>query len=84
MTALTIQADEQLIAALQTLAAQEASTVEDLAREALTEYIQTHHRTPEQRYSFIGIGRSGQKDLSLRAEEILEQAADRREGWSLK
>ena len=24
-------------------------------------------------YSFIGIGRSGQKDLSSRAEEILEQ-----------
>jgi hypothetical protein len=35
-------------------------------------------------YSFIGIGRSGQKDLSSRAEEILEQEADRREGWSLK
>jgi hypothetical protein len=36
------------------------------------------------RYSFIGIGHSGQKDLSSRAEEILEQEADRREGWSLK
>lgn len=37
MTAITIQADEQLIAALRTLAAQEASTVEELAREALAE-----------------------------------------------
>jgi hypothetical protein len=46
--------------------------------------VQTHHRTPEQRYSFIGSGHSGQKDPSLRAEEILEQTADRREGWSLK
>jgi hypothetical protein len=38
----------------------------------------------QERYSFIGIGRSGQPDLSRRAEEILEQEADRREGWSLR
>jgi hypothetical protein len=35
------------------------------------------------RFSFVGIGRSGKRDLSTQAEAILERAADRREGWSL-
>lgn len=44
------------------------------------------HKTPRReslRFSFIGIGDSGKKDLSTQAEIILEQAADKREGWSL-
>ena len=36
------------------------------------------------RYSFLGIGHSGNGSLSTEAEAILERAADRNEGWSLK
>lgn len=35
------------------------------------------------RFSFIGIARSGNGSLSNEAESILNEAADRREGWSL-
>ena len=36
------------------------------------------------RYSFIAIARSGNGSLSTEAESILDEAADRREGWSLR
>ena len=36
------------------------------------------------RYSFIAIARSGNGSLSTEAESILNEAADRREGWSLR
>jgi hypothetical protein len=39
-----------------------------------------HHGS---RFSFIGIARSGNGSLSTEAESILEESADRREGWSL-
>ena len=35
-------------------------------------------------YSFIAIARSGNGSLSTEAESILGEAADRREGWSLR
>ena len=35
-------------------------------------------------YSFIAIARSGNGSLSAEAESILDEAADRREGWSLR
>ncbi|MCU1267692.1 MAG: hypothetical protein JWM21_4010 [Acidobacteria bacterium] len=35
------------------------------------------------RFSFVGIARSGNGALSTEAESILNDAADRREGWSL-
>jgi hypothetical protein len=35
-------------------------------------------------YSFIGIARSGNGSLSTEAESILDEAADRLEGWSLR
>jgi hypothetical protein len=37
-----------------------------------------------QRYSFIAIARSGNGSLSTEAESILDEAVDRREGWSLR
>ncbi|HSP62390.1 MAG TPA: hypothetical protein VLQ90_05340 [Pyrinomonadaceae bacterium] len=36
------------------------------------------------RYSFVGIARSSNGSLSTEAESILDEAADRREGWSLR
>ena len=35
-------------------------------------------------YSFIGIARSGNGSLSTNVESILDETADRREGWSLR
>jgi len=35
-------------------------------------------------YSFVGIARSGKGSLSTQAESILDEAANRREGWSLR
>ena len=35
------------------------------------------------RFSFVGIARSGKGSLSIEAESILNEAAERREGWSL-
>ena len=35
-------------------------------------------------YSFVGIARSGNGSLSIETESILDEAADRREGWSLR
>lgn len=37
----------------------------------------------EGRYSFVGIAHSGNGTLSTQVESILDEAADRREGWSL-
>ena len=36
------------------------------------------------RYSFVGIAHSGKGSLSTQAESILDESADRREGWSLR
>ena len=36
------------------------------------------------RFSFVGIARSGKGSLSTEAKSILSDAADRREGWSLR
>ena len=37
----------------------------------------------EKRFSFIGMGHSGKRNLSTQVEDILTQAANRREGWSI-
>jgi len=44
----------------------------------------TQAGTRTKRYSFIGIAHSGDGSLSTEAESILGEAADRREGWSLR
>lgn len=45
----------------------------------------THNtaRRESRRFSFIGIGDSGKKNLSTQVDSILEHGADKREGWSL-
>lgn len=84
MSAITIQADERLLSELEAIAEQEQATLEDVTREALDEFVRTRRGSTNTGYSFIGIGHSGERDLSTRAEEILEKDADRREGWSLR
>ena len=83
MTVITIAADDKLATALQAIAEQRAMTVEAVAREVLSNYVRAESPRPR-RYSFIGIGHSRKGTLSTQVEAILEQAADRREGWSLR
>jgi len=82
MVTIAIQAEEQLLTALQEIAKQKQTTVEDVAKEALLHYIQVHPDSPVQ-YSFIGIGHSGKENISKQVDKTLEKAANRREGWNL-
>jgi len=36
------------------------------------------------RFSFVGIARSGNGSLSTETESMLDEGTDRREGWSLR
>ena len=82
MITIVIQAEEDLATALQQIAEKKATTVEAVTKEALRNYLRTQHIQPRA-YSFIGMGHSGKGNLSTQAEEILQTAVDRREGWSL-
>jgi hypothetical protein len=82
MVTIAIQAEETLIATLKQIAERRQTTVEEVTKEALEQYLQ--QQTLETKtYSFIGIGHSGKKNLSTQVESRLTQAANRREGWSL-
>jgi hypothetical protein len=71
MTVLPIQTDDQLMTALRLMAEQQATTVESLIRDVLAAYVKLRGEPEKKTYSFIGIGKSGRGDLSVRAEEIL-------------
>ena len=77
----TIFADEDVLLELKQLARAQSRTMTELVRDALREYIQAH-RPKRRRLSFMGIGASGQTDLSERVEEILTAAVRRESGWS--
>ena len=82
MVTIAIQAEETLIATLRQIAERRQTTVEEVTKEALEQYLQKQVLEAKT-YSFIGIGHSGKKNLSTQVESRLTQAADRREGWSL-
>jgi len=82
MVTIAIQAEETLIATLRQIAERRQTTVEEVTKEALEQYLQKQ-TLKAKTYSFIGIGHSGKKNLSTQVESILTQAANRREGWSL-
>jgi hypothetical protein len=65
----TIFADESLLEALQNLARRERRSLSAVVRAALEEYV--GKRQPAHLPSFLGIGRSGRKDIAERAEELL-------------
>ena len=80
MAVITI--DKNTEEALNEIARQKAMTLDAVAGEALLSTIQTQAWN-KKTYSFIGIGKSGQHDLSQKTEEILAESVNRREGWSL-
>ena len=80
MQTLQIQIDEEILQNLQQQAKQQTTSVENLVRNVLANYL----KTPTQKnYSFIGIGHSGKPNLSAQVDDILDTAANRNEGWSL-
>ncbi len=82
MTTLSIQAEDQLITQLSTVAQKRKIAIEDLAKAVLTAYVQEELPTASA-YSFVGIGHSGTSNLSQRVNQVLADGADRREGWNL-
>jgi metal-responsive CopG/Arc/MetJ family transcriptional regulator len=66
----TVFADEDVLKKLREIAKRENSTVSEVTRKALNEYV-SRRRPKRSRLSLIGIGRSGRKDIAERAEELL-------------
>ena len=65
----TIFADEQLMNDIKRIADEEAISVAETIRRALDRFV-TQRQKPK-KLSFLGIGRSGRKDVSGRSEELL-------------
>ena len=82
MVTIAIQTEETILQALQHIADQKQTTVEEITQEALQQYVK-RQVPPSSSYSFIGIGHSGKGKISTQVEERLRQTANRREGWSL-
>lgn len=66
----TIFADEELLSGLKHIADEEGISVAEAIRQALDRFV-AQRQKPRKRLSFVGIGRSGRKDVSERCEELL-------------
>jgi len=66
----TVFADEDVLRKLPEIAKRENSTVSEMIRKALREYV-ARRRPKRSPLSLTEIGRSGRKDISERAEELL-------------
>ena len=66
----TVFADEDVFRKLREVAKRENSTVSEIIRKSLSEYV-SQRSSKRSRLSLIGIDRSGRKDVAERAEELL-------------
>lgn len=66
----TVFADDDVMKKLKEIAKRENSTVSEVTRKALNEFVSRRMRK-RSRLSLIGIGRSGRKDVAERSEELL-------------
>jgi metal-responsive CopG/Arc/MetJ family transcriptional regulator len=66
----TVFADDDVMKKLKEIAKRENSTVSEVTRKALNEFVSRRARK-RSRLSLIGIGRSGRKDVAERSEELL-------------
>ncbi|MGH8681182.1 MAG: CopG family transcriptional regulator [Burkholderiales bacterium] len=66
----TIFADQALLDELKALSAERGVSVAQLVREALTEHV-ARRRRPRRTLSFIGIGRSGRREIAAQHERLL-------------
>lgn len=81
MALLQIQVDDTLFEQIRRLAESRAIGVEQWVREVLQN--QMPPPPAGKKYSFVGIGHSGTPGLSRRVDEVLAEAPERHEGWSL-
>jgi metal-responsive CopG/Arc/MetJ family transcriptional regulator len=66
----TIFADEKLLNSLKHIADEEGISVAEIIRRTLDKFVAQRQKSSKQ-LSFVGIGRSGRKDVSERCEELL-------------
>jgi metal-responsive CopG/Arc/MetJ family transcriptional regulator len=66
----TVFADEDVLRKLREIAKRENSSVAEVTRKALVEYV-SRRRAKRSRLSLVGVGRSGRKDVAERSEELL-------------
>ena len=72
----TIFADDEVLDALSAMARRRGITLAEIAREALGAYV-SHQAGKRKPLSLAGIGRSGRKDVSERAEDLLKEGFGR-------
>lgn len=66
----TIFAGDDLISELKSLSAQENRSMADVVREAMEEYVK-RKRKNVRKFSFVGIGNSGRRDVAEEHERLL-------------
>ena len=66
----TVFADEDILRKLREITRRENTTVAEVTRKALVEYV-SRRRAKRSRLSLVGVGRSGRKDVAERSEELL-------------
>jgi hypothetical protein len=76
----TVYVDEDVAVALRHRAALEGRTQAQLIRDALRKYVEETEIPEPPRIVGIGRHRSGRRDVSERAEQLLRRAARRRRG----
>jgi len=76
----TVLAEEHLILEARALAAQQGTTLTQVVHEALALYIAANRKRGAP--SIVGIGESGESDVSERSDEILRSEIDPIAGWS--
>jgi metal-responsive CopG/Arc/MetJ family transcriptional regulator len=72
----TVFADEDLLRKLREIAKRENSSVSEVTRKALVEYV-SRRRPKRSRLSLVGVGRSGRKDVAERSEDLLRKGFGR-------
>ena len=66
----TIFADEKLLNDIKHIANEEGISIAESIRQALDRFVAQRQKT-RNKLSFVGLGRSGRKDVSERCEELL-------------
>jgi len=69
----TIFADDYLLDEVKCLAKKQKTSVANVVREALVDYLAAHREEQDAELSFIAIGESGESDIAERHEELLWQ-----------
>lgn len=66
----TIFADDDLLNEMKSLSAEENRSVAEIVREAMEEYVKRKRKTAR-KFSFVGIGNSGRRNVAEEHERLL-------------